>query len=87
MEPLTEDRLIDFFERHDYSCPVCHSDTWALTNPEEPLLLMLGTHDGGLKLPSRHIPCYGLICTTCGNIRTHAKIVVDDLIAKEDGDE
>ncbi len=52
------------------SCEVCHQNNWAVV--DQAIAAPITDLSGGLRIPQPQIPCAGLICNNCGNLRLFA---------------
>ena len=51
-------------------CEVCGKNDWAIA--DQAVLLTISKLEGGMLIPPPSIPCGGLICNNCGNVRMFA---------------
>ena len=51
-------------------CEICLQNNWAVV--DQAVSAPVSDLSGGFHLPQPHIPCAGLICNHCGNLRLFA---------------
>lgn len=51
-------------------CEICHENNWAVV--DQAVSAPVSDLSGNFRLPQPQIPCAGLICNNCGNLRLFA---------------
>ena len=77
-----QEDFAEFLERVNahLPCEACRKGAWTLPAANQGLVLNLPVGvDPGLENSAR-VPAYMLLCTSCGNIRLHARTIVDKSI-------
>lgn len=59
-------------------CPACGQNAWTLAGgPGWAVTLPMIDNAGTIPDAPPHVPVYALVCNNCGNLRLHARRVVD----------
>ncbi len=51
-------------------CEICLHNNWGVV--DQPVTAPIGDLSGAIRIPQPQIPCAGLICNNCGNLRLFA---------------
>lgn len=76
----SRDEVVQFFRERKTrdECPICGTADWILPDEEERYssYLPLGDDDGKIRIGGPHIPIVVVVCSNCGFLRQHAKMLI-----------
>jgi hypothetical protein len=73
-----KEKLVEELKKRGFSqCEVCGKNNWSVV--DQAVGLTLTDLSPGFRIPSPQIPCAGMVCNNCGNIRTLALGVLNML--------